>query len=72
MMLKIQLSHHKNIFLKKNVNLNCNDITQYYCFYCIFDQIIAALVSIKEFQTFKNISKIWSTPDFWIIVFVRV
>ncbi len=26
-----------------------NNISQYYCFYCIFDQITAALVSRRDF-----------------------
>ncbi len=29
--------------------LNCNDISQYYCFYCIFDQIHLVLISISDF-----------------------
>ncbi len=29
------------------VILNCNNIAQYYCFYCIFEQINEALVSIR-------------------------
>ncbi len=33
----------------KTVIFSCNNITQYYSFYCIFDQINAALVSIKGF-----------------------
>jgi len=36
--------HHRNkLHLnKKTVILNCNNISQYYCFYCIFDLINAA------------------------------
>ncbi len=33
---------------KKTVYLNSNNISQYYSFYCTFDQINAALVSIKD------------------------
>ncbi len=29
--------------------LNCSNISEYCCFYCIFNQIIAALVSIRNF-----------------------
>ncbi len=32
----------------------CNNVLQYYCFYCIFDQINAALMSIRDL--FKNIT----------------
>ncbi len=47
--------HHKNkwyfkIYKQKMIILNCNNISQYYCFYCIFDQINAAVVSIRDFQ----------------------
>ncbi len=31
-----------------------NNISHYYCFYTIFDQIIASLESIRDFKTFKN------------------
>ncbi len=34
----------------------CNDISQYYCFSCILDQINAGLVSRREF--FKNIKNL--------------
>ncbi len=42
--------------------LNCNNISQYYSFYCIFDQINAALVCIRNlFQKhLKNCTK----PEF--------
>ncbi len=30
------------------VTLNSNNISQYYCFYCILDQIDAVLVSRRE------------------------
>ncbi len=37
------------VYLKeKTIILNCKNISQYYSFYCIFDQINAALVSIKD------------------------
>ncbi len=39
----------KYILKQKTVILNCNNISQYYCFYCIFDQINVALVSIRDF-----------------------
>ncbi len=39
-----------NYILKlKTVILNCNNISQYYCFYCIFNHINAALMSIRFF-----------------------
>jgi len=49
---------HVNIYspLKRAV-LNFNNISQFYCFYCIFDQINAALVSIfkkKRLNLFKT------------------
>ncbi len=56
-------------FLKKyNISilewfLKCNS-SQYYCFYCIFDLINAAVVSIRE-TSFKNIKKNVMTPNFW-------
>ncbi len=34
----------------ENTYLNCNNISQYYCFYCDFDQISAAFVGRREFQ----------------------
>ncbi len=34
-------------FKYKTVHLNYNDISQYYCFYCISKQINAALASIS-------------------------
>ncbi len=36
--------------------LNCNNVLQYCWFYCIFDQINAALVNIRDFFK-KNIKK---------------
>jgi len=51
-MLKIQFWNKRNklhfkIYL--NVMLNCNNFSQYYCFYCIFDQH-ASFMSIRDFQ----------------------
>ncbi len=43
----------------KNVSKQCNSILQYYCFYCIFDQIDAALKAKNKRQllkTFKNLT----------------
>ncbi len=34
----------------ENSYLNCNNISQYYRFYCIFYQIIAALVSMRDLK----------------------
>jgi len=48
-----QLCHHRNELHLKCItveNMYCNDISQNYCFHCIFDQINAALVSIRDFQ----------------------
>ncbi len=39
----------ENIFKQKTVILNGNYISEYYCFYCIFDQSKEALVSIRAF-----------------------
>ncbi len=35
----------------ENSYINCNNILQYYCIYHIFDQINAALMSIKVLST---------------------
>ncbi len=35
------------IFKCIKIEKSCNIISQYYCLYCIFDQINAALVSIR-------------------------
>ncbi len=35
--------------IKKQRLMNNNSISQYYCFYCMFNQINAALLSIKYF-----------------------
>ncbi len=46
---------HFNIYLKKKpVIWNCNNISYYCCFYCIFDQINAALVSRRVFKTISR------------------
>jgi len=39
---------------KKTVLLNCDHITQHFCFYCVFDQLNAALVSKRVFQKTKS------------------
>ncbi len=46
--------------------LNCNNISQHYWFYCIFDQITAALVSRRSF--FKNTEKSAETFDNVLII----
>ncbi len=40
----------------ENSYLNCNNISQYYCFYCIFGQINSALVSIRDFKIIKSLN----------------
>ncbi len=36
-------------YIKKKIFIsNCNNISQYYCFYCIFDLIKVALVNIRD------------------------
>jgi len=47
----------------KTVILNWNNISQYYCFYCIFYQISAALVSIRDY--FQNINLHYSLFDWF-------
>ncbi len=44
----------------KIVMLNSDNIDQYYCFYCIFDQLKAALLSISNVK--KNI---WTVVLKW-------
>ncbi len=44
----------------KTIILNCNNTSQYYRFYCIFDQIKTALVSIRDFKKKKKKSLIKS------------
>ncbi len=59
--------HHRNNILKyiklDNIILNCNDILQYCYIYCIFGQINAALVSIRDYQIIV-ISTLFSTLYF--------
>ncbi len=40
---------HFTIYSNRKAILNCNNISQYYSFYCIFSQINAALVSRRDF-----------------------
>ncbi len=48
----------------QNRSLKCN-ISQFYCFYCIFNQINAALKSRRDFfQKHKNLIY----PKLWMIV----
>ncbi len=54
MMLKIQFWNQRNklhfkIYSNRNVISNSKNISQYYCFCCILDQINAALVSWRDF-----------------------
>ncbi len=63
MMQKIQLCITEINYILKyiildNIILNCNNILQYCYIYCIFDQINAALESIRDYQT--NLSLICS------------
>ncbi len=60
----------KKILKYKTVILNCNNISQYYCFYFIFDQliiititIIACLVNIKSLKI-KNKNKSYQPQKF--------
>ncbi len=55
----------KYILMKKTVILNCNNISQYYCFYCIFDPINVSLVSIGSFK--KNTKIILIDPKIYIL-----
>ncbi len=41
-------------FLKDHVTVNCNTISQYYCFYCIFDQINADYTYAKILKNLTN------------------
>ncbi len=47
--------HLKTYSNRKHVKLNGKNISQYYCFYCIFDQLNATLVmvSIRDCSTFE-------------------
>ncbi len=42
-------------YILNDKNSSCNNFSQYYSFYCILDQINAALVNIRDFfqKTFK-------------------
>ncbi len=57
---KLNLKIYSN---KKTVIWNCNNISQYYCFYCIFNQINAALVRIRDFLPILTI---------WIMVYSKI
>ncbi len=48
----------------ENSYFNCNNISQYYCFYGIFDQISAALVTKRDFFQL--------TPSFWTVVHIKI
>ncbi len=45
---------HFNRYSHRKTNLNWKNISKLYCFYCIFDQINAALVSRRDFQKHKK------------------
>ncbi len=55
MMLKIQLCITGINYILKCINIKnsyfkfCNNISQYYSFYCIFDEMNTVLVIIKDF-----------------------
>ncbi len=60
-------------YLKKNKNntcniknINCNNITQYYCIF--FYQIKAAMLSIRDFLFFQKHKKKLPTPNIWTVV----
>ncbi len=63
--------HHRNtLYLKEYSNRKlfyCNNISWYYWFFCIFDQINAALVSIT---TSLKTLKILLIPNLWIFTCV--
>jgi len=60
-MMKIQLFHHRNklhfkIYSNREQSVQkCNNISQHHCFYCSFDHINAALLSIRDF--FQKLKK---------------
>ncbi len=58
--------HHRNITFLKHIQTKKKVIfiPQYYCFYWIFDQIKAALLSIRIFL------QIVLTPNSWMVVYV--
>ncbi len=43
---------------------------QYYCFYCIFDQINIPLVSRRDF--IQKHKKFWLAPNLWMIVYMKL
>ncbi len=45
-----------------------NSVLQYYCLYCISNQINTALVSIKDFLQKQNKQKNVPTPKLWLEV----
>ncbi len=51
------------IFKQKIVILNCNHISQYYCFYCMFYQINTALIQHKRRPKQTN-------PNFGRVVYI--
>jgi len=53
--------------LKKDVILNCNHFSQYYCFYCMFDQINAALASVRYFFQKHKKKKILQITIFLVV-----
>ncbi len=71
MMLKIQLWSQKlNYILKyikiKNCYLNCNNISQNIFFFCIFNQIDAALMSRRHFFKKKTLEIL-----LWAAVYIK-
>ncbi len=66
-MLKIQLCITGINYILKYIqienSLNYNNISQCYSFYCIIDQINAALVNIRDFNVQKHL-KILTNPNF--------
>ncbi len=54
MMLIIQLLNYilKYIHIK-TVILNCNNVSPYYCFYCVFDKKNCAEETSKTFKTYQ-------------------
>ncbi len=46
--------HFYNVYREKNIILNYNNISQFCCFYCGFNQINAALVSRIIFKNMKK------------------
>ncbi len=73
MMLKIQLritgiNYILTYIHVKPAIINCTNISKCYCFYCIFDQINATLMSIWHFFKKKTL-KILLIPNFWMAVY---